>query len=262
MTVVDAAMAAIPRRVPEQSALERCRIISHRGEHDGNRQVKENTLAAFRAARDAGVWGIECDIRWSSDLVPVICHDPSPARVFGIDTPLAQMTFSDIRANLPDIPSLEDVIAEFGGNTHLMLEIKAEPRPDMARQVDILQAGLAPLSPRADYHILALEPETFDLVPFLGPDCWLPVAELNVSTLSRFALDKGCAGLGGHYLLLGPGIQAQHDSQAQQLGVGFPTSRNALFRELNRGVEWIFSNDAVKLQHILDQHLEGETHVR
>ena len=37
----------------------------------------------------------------------------------------------------------------------------------------------------------------------------------------------------------------------------FPSSRNTLFRELNRGIEWIFSNDAVALQHIRDDYLQG-----
>ena len=53
MTTIDLATAAIPRRTPSQAALRQCKIISHRGEND-NRQVLENTLPAFRAARDAG----------------------------------------------------------------------------------------------------------------------------------------------------------------------------------------------------------------
>lgn len=254
MAVVDAAMAATPRRVPGDDALRRCRLISHRGEHD-NRVIRENTLAAFRAARDAGVWGIECDIRWTQDLVPVICHDPSPQRVFDLATPVAAMTFDRLRAEVPGIPSLDEVIREFGGHSHLMLEIKREHRPDEARQKAILQDMLAPLSPGADFHILSLDPEQFAFVDFLPPSCWLPVAELNVTALSRFALERGCAGLGGHYLLLNDRLKARHDALGQRLGVGFPASRNGLFRELNRGVEWVFSNDAVKLQGILDAHL-------
>jgi glycerophosphoryl diester phosphodiesterase len=32
-------------------------------------------------------------------------------------------------------------------------------------------------------------------------------------------------------------------------------SRNCLFRELNRGIRWIFSNDAVRIQKIRDHYL-------
>ena len=62
--------------------MRNCKIISHRGEHD-NVQVLENTLQAFARARESGVWGVECDIRWTADQVPVIHHDPGGSRLFG-----------------------------------------------------------------------------------------------------------------------------------------------------------------------------------
>ena len=37
---------------------------------------------------------------------------------------------------------------------------------------------------------------------------------------------------------------------------GFISSKNCLFRELNRSVDWIFSNDAVKIQKIRNRYLE------
>jgi hypothetical protein len=35
-------------------------------------------------------------------------------------------------------------------------------------------------------------------------------------------------------------------------------SKNCLFRELNRNVEWIFSDNAVELQKVVNQLLENE----
>lgn len=255
MTVVDSIMAVIPRQVPEREALERCKIISHRGEHD-NKHVMENTLQAFEKAREAGVWGIECDIRWTSDLVPVICHDPSPARVFGVASAISSLTFRQLRERVPDIPSLEDVISGFGGSTHLMLEIKSEPWPESARQCDTLRSLLAPLEPVTDYHLLALDPALFNPLDFLPSQSLFPVAETNVKAISEQAIAHHYGGLGGHYLLLSNALKKQHDTHNQRLGTGFPTSKNGLFRELNRGIEWIFSNDAVALQGIRDQYLE------
>jgi glycerophosphoryl diester phosphodiesterase len=83
----------------------------------------------------------------------------------------------------------------------------------------------------------------------------MPVAETNVARLSEYALSQGCAGLGGHYLLLNRSLQRRHGAVGQRLGTGFPGSRNCLFRELNRGVEWIFSNNAAALQEILRKEL-------
>ena len=250
-------MAIIPRRIPERDALERCKIISHRGEHD-NTHVMENTLEAFRVARDAGVWGVECDIRWTKDLVPVICHDPTPERVFaGHTQELATLTFEELRGQVPLIPSLEEVLTEFGGSTHLMLEIKSEAWPDQEQQKALLQAQLASLTPGEDYHFLALDPALFSRVDFMPPRYCFPVAEVNVSRLSRIALTEGFGGLGGHFLLLGNQLKARHEAQGQRLGTGFPTSKNALFRELNRGIEWVFSNDAVALQCVVKHHLNS-----
>lgn len=254
VNVVDSVMAVLPQPVPDQAALERCKIISHRGEHD-NIEVKENTLQAFEAARSAGVWGIECDIRFTSDLVPVICHDACGGRVFGMTTPMCQLTFAELRREAPGIPTLEEIVANYGGNTHLMLEIKAEPWPELQRQRDILRSLLKPLTPTEDFHFLALDPELFSRLDFAPNKAFFPVAEVNVTSLSRVALEQGYAGLGGHFLLLGNRLKKRHEAQGQRLGTGFPRSKNALFRELNRGIELIFSNDAIALQAIRDEHL-------
>ena len=254
MAVVDGSMAVIPRTLPDQKALQNSRLVAHRGDH-GDRQTLENTLAAFERARRAGVWGIECDIRWTRDLVPVICHDPTPERVFGIDVPLASLAFRELRARVPQIPSLDEVVSEFGGNTHLMLEIKSGHWPEPARQAETLRQLLNPLTPGADYHLLTLQAELLDFVPFVPKRFCMPVAETNVAAMSRYALEQGCAGLGGHYLLLNPRLQQRHRAAGQKLGTGFPASRNCLFRELNRGVEWVFSNHAVALQAEVDKAL-------
>ncbi len=48
-------------------------IVAHRGRHD---QLRENTLAAFAAAREAGADAVELDVRRSADGVLVVHHDP------------------------------------------------------------------------------------------------------------------------------------------------------------------------------------------
>ncbi len=247
-------MAGIPRRVPGKSALENCKIISHRGEHD-NITVFENTLSAFHNARRNGVWGIECDLRWTADQVPVICHDATALRVFNDPVAIGDVRLDDLRRRVPWIPTLEELLAEFGGNTHLMLELKAEPFPRPELQRERLRALLAPWEPGRDYHLLALDPTLFQLFPVVPPRYCCPVAEENVTELLKITLESGYGGLGGHFLLLNDRVKQQLDVAECRLGTGFVASRNCLFRELNRGVEWIFSNDAVKLQKIRDRSL-------
>lgn len=254
MASADALMAVWPRSAPDRSVLEACKIVSHRGEHD-NRLVMENTLQAFNNARAAGVWGLECDIRFTADLVPVICHDPDAQRVFGVDSVIAELTFSQLRQQLPLIPSLGELIDEFGGDRHLMLELKPFGDIQHEQKRESLRQHLADLECGRDFHILALQPELFSLVDFLPPESLLPVAELNVSQLSELAMQKRYAGLSGHYLLLANSRLQRHRGQGQSIGTGFPRSKNCLYRELNRGVDWVFSNDAVALQEIVNRSL-------
>lgn len=250
MAAADALTAVIPQPRPDAASLAGCRIITHRGERDGV-NVRENTLAAFAAARAAGVWGLETDIRWTADLEPVAIHDPDALRVFGKPVRVADVTLKELRAAVPDIPTLAELVETFGGGTHLMLEMKAERFPDAARQNDILRAHLAGLEPGRDYHLLALDPALFDVFDTVPAPFCLPVATTNPGLLSAAALAKGYGGLTGHYLLIGPGRQAVHEKAGQKIGTGFIRSQNALWREVNRGVEWIFSNEAAKLRKLV-----------
>ena len=247
MALVDGLMAIIPRAVPNGVALRNCKIISHRGEHD-NRTVMENTLLAFDIARAAGVWGVECDIRWTRDLVPVIFHDPSAERVFGKNLSIDSLDFAELRQQLPAIPTLQEVVARYSGNTHLMLELKGYRPAQLQEQRRKLDNILRHITPGEDYHVLALDPDFFTLVDFLAPEFLLPVAQTNTSELSKISLQRGYCGLAGHYLMLGESVRQRHAKAGQRIATGFPHSRNCLCREIGRGVEWIFSNNAVALQ--------------
>jgi glycerophosphoryl diester phosphodiesterase len=250
LPVIDAVYDRLPRPRSAPERLKDCRIVSHRGEHDG-RQVFENTLAAFDAAVEQGVWGIEFDIRWTRDLEPVVTHDPDLRRVFEQSLRVCDANVQALRRQCPHVPTIAEVIGRYGGKVHLMAEIKPEPYPDPGRQNRILADLFAGLCPGRDFHLLALSPDTFRLVPFAPPSVCLPVARLKISEFSRLAVQRGYAGIAGHYAVLGDDIIARHHAAGQKVGTGYIRSRNALLREINRGVDWIFSNHAVKLQAYL-----------
>jgi len=238
-----------PRRRPSRAALERCRIVSHRGEHD-RRTRRENTLAAFAAAADAGSWGIEFDVRWTRDLQPVVIHDPTTARVFGPRIEIAAVEFDELRRRVPEVPRLEEVVEAFGGRQHLMVELKADRLGEVARKRARLAEIFAVLEAERDYHFLALQPEALEPAEFAGPNACLLVAELNTRGHSRIALEGAYGGLCGHYLLLGDRLLERHRARGQRLGTGFAASRFCFYREVNRGIDWIFTNRARKLAAI------------
>lgn len=254
--VLDLFYARWPQALPPGERLQQCKIISHRGDYD-NRRIFENTVDAFDRARAQGVWGIEFDLRWTNDLHPVIIHDADLRRVFGLRLEVRHATLAELKAQCPRVPTLAEMIQRYGKKIHLMIEIKAERYPDAVAQNRILKEQLCSLAPATDYHLLTLTPEMFDLIDCVPRSAMLPVAYLNFLQLSRLAIRQNYSGFAGHYFLLTRSRLKKHQKFRQKLATGYVNSENCLFRELNRGVEWIFSDNAVALQKIVNRLLQS-----
>ncbi len=244
---IDSIFEIWPQPVPSKKKLRQCRIISHRGVHD-NRTVLENTLEALEGVKRSGVWGVEIDLRWTKDLVPVVIHDRTLERLFDAPVRVSEQPFSTIRKRFPMIPALEEVVDQYGKDLHLMVEIKKENYPDPAYQNGALKDIFRELQPKEHFHLLSLNPEMFDLISFVSPEVCLPISTTSLVVHSRLALTRGYGGINGHYLLVNNGMIFRHHRKNQKVGTGFVESVNCLYRELNRGVDWVYSNDAAKLQ--------------
>ena len=236
--------------IPEPDRLRSCKIISHRGEHD-NRRILENTMRAFEGAVRAGVWGIELDIRWTKDSEPVVFHDPDLLRLYGLGEPVHTFTLDRLKRQFPDIAHLAEVISRLGGKAHLMIEVKQQPWPDPRVQSRRLQEVLHGLEAVRDYHLLALQPEILQPFSNVPTDALVVVAENWPVAHSRWVLQNHWGGTCGHYLLMNRTILRKHHRNGRKIGTGYVRSRNCLFRELNRGVDWIFSNHAGHLLKIM-----------
>jgi glycerophosphoryl diester phosphodiesterase len=255
--ILDRFYARWPQAVPDRDRLQHCKIISHRGDYD-NRNTFENTLTAFDRAQGQGVWGIEFDIRWTKDLNPVAIHDADLRRVFGLNDSIRQVTLTELKSRCPLVPSLSEMIQKYGKKIHLMIEIKAEHYPDPVGQNRILSELLSSLEPEKDYHLLTLTPEMFNLIECVPRSALLPVAHLNFLRLSKMAIERNYSGFAGHYVLLTKSRLKKHKESKQKVATGYVNSKNCLFRELNRNVEWIFSDNAVELQKIVNRLLQGK----
>jgi len=257
LQILDRFYARWPQAVPDRDRLQHCKIISHRGDYN-NLNVFENTMNAFDRALDQGVWGIEFDLRWTKDLNPVAIHDADLRRVFGLDVSIRQVTLAELKSRCPLVPSLAEMTQRYGKKIHLMIEIKAEHYPDPVGQNRILSEHLSSLEPGKDYHLLAMRPEMFRLIECVPRSALLPVAYFNFSRLSKMAIAQNFSGLAGHYALLTRSRLKKHKELKQKLATGYVNSKNCLFRELNRNVEWMFSDNAVELQKVVNQLLQNE----
>ena len=111
-------------------------MIAHRGDPVG--QV-ENTVASFQAGVRAGAGMVEIDVRLTADGVPVLLHDDTLARIWGVPRDLAAMAADQVaRLRGPDgarVPTLAEIaVLAVDSNCELMVDL-----PDAAAGVAAYQ---------------------------------------------------------------------------------------------------------------------------
>lgn len=113
--------------------------VAHRGDSS---RAPENTLPAFRKALRAGVVRLETDVRFTSDGIPVLMHDPTVDRTTDGNGEIAALALAQVRAldagswfatryAGTKVPTLYEVL-ELGrgrGATYLV-ELKTRPTPE------------------------------------------------------------------------------------------------------------------------------------
>ena len=92
--------------------------------------LPENSLAAFKAAVDAG-FGIELDVQLSSDGTVMVFHDYTLDRVCGREGLLTDLTEAELAAiplmgTAQTIPTLAQVLELVDGRVPLLIELKGE----------------------------------------------------------------------------------------------------------------------------------------
>ncbi|WP_454849326.1 glycerophosphodiester phosphodiesterase [Rhizobium binxianense] len=108
--------------------------VAHRGYHDMNKQVWENTLSAFSRAVEAG-FAIECDLHYASDGVPVIFHDENLERLCSLKGDVRERTSKElgliaVGGTKDKIPTLKQLLDLVGGRVPLVLELKGRESDD------------------------------------------------------------------------------------------------------------------------------------
>lgn len=148
-------------------------VFAHRGVSS---EAPENTMAAFRLAKEQGVPGVELDIHLTSDGKLAVIHDHSTKRVApGTDlnieaSSLAELKAVDIgswkdrRFSGERIPLLSELFEELGKDLYFDVEIKSGQAEDKG-----LEAALAAIV--ADFR--------------MGPDN-LIVSSFNPIAVKRF----------------------------------------------------------------------------
>lgn len=116
-----------PAPKPYPAELRTDVLYAHRGLHDGNRTVIENSMHAFALAVENG-YGMEMDLQSTRDGLIVIHHDSSTKRVCGVDAVIEETDYADLPP-LPDgtpLPLFTDFLNLVDGRAPLIIELKAQ----------------------------------------------------------------------------------------------------------------------------------------
>lgn len=108
--------------------------IAHRGLHDGNKTVYENTLTAFERAMASG-YSIECDLQYAADAVPVVFHDDDMQRLCNMQVDVRSKSSSElglvsVGGTKDKIPTLKSLLTLVQGRVPLLIELKGRKGDD------------------------------------------------------------------------------------------------------------------------------------
>jgi len=115
---------------PERTAWLCSALIAHRGLHDNDGGIPENSILAFEKAIEKG-YIIELDVSMTKDKKLVVFHDKKLKRVFGVDNYLNELTYEEVSKyklfNTDEtIPLFSEVLKFVAGRVPLLIEIKNE----------------------------------------------------------------------------------------------------------------------------------------
>lgn len=101
--------------------------IAHRGLHD-NKEVTENSLNAFKAAKDESM-AFELDVHLTKDDVMVVIHDSTLLRVTGKEGIVEDLTYEELQRDYrlldgEKIPTLKEVLDQTCEVVPIVIELK------------------------------------------------------------------------------------------------------------------------------------------
>lgn len=119
---------------------------AHRGLHNAEKGVPENSMTAFRLAVEHGL-GAELDVHLLADGNLAVFHDKTLKRVCGADVEIEDLTAEQLKnysllGTEEHIPLFEEVLELFEGKTPLIVELKME-RGNTAALTDAVMQRLA-----------------------------------------------------------------------------------------------------------------------
>ncbi|MFF5792476.1 glycerophosphodiester phosphodiesterase family protein [Paeniglutamicibacter sp. NPDC012692] len=250
-------------------------LIGHRGAAG---VAPENTLAAFKAGSQSGADFVELDVQLSSDGVPFIFHDETPARTTNVEevfpgrenAPITSFTWKELRqldagsyfsANYAGekIPHFDEVVDVVTGDAGVFIEIKSPAKSPGVEKVvaDALanDARWSKLERAGKIEVLGFDVASNKKFAALAPD--VPLQQLTGSVPGEAVLADYATyadSFGTSYRSLDAAGAARVKDAGLGLGVYTVNSTEAVDASLALGAERITGD----FPQQMDRHIAGQ----
>lgn len=221
--------------------------IGHRG---ASKTFPENTLAAFRAACDAGADLCELDVQLSRDGAVVVIHDDTVDRTTNGRGAVANLTLAELKAldagRGERIPTLDEVFAATAGRCGLNVELKiAGLEPQVAEIMRKHDATSTSMVSSFDWGAL-------DAMRKLAPEIRAGVlAEKKPERMLEAAARMHAYAINPRYDLVTPGLCTTAHERGFKVLVWTVDVPDAMRTLIDAGVDGIMTNYPDRMRSVL-----------
>lgn len=225
------------------------RVVAHRGVHGEPDGPRENTLAAVRAALDAGVEWIEIDVRVCRDGAVVLLHDPTLARLWGDPRAVVDVPWEEVRTlggGDRRVPLLREALDLVAGTGATLLVDVDDP------EVALPAAHVVAQGPADARTAWCGHPESMRRVREVVPDAaiWTPWYAVEPPTPEEL---DGVALVNAQHLLVGEAFVAAVHAAGAEVAVWTVDDAAQAAHLARIGVDSITTNDVVTVRRALPE---------
>lgn len=169
--------------------MDKIKVVGHRGVRGIN---VENTVSALKDARRYGVDAVEFDVRLTRDKQLVLCHNRNLKKIYGIDSNVDEMDFTQLEAlrapNGERVPRLQEIL-DLNIGVPLLMDVKNSGSADL-----IYQTMNRPKNRHVKWMVTTFLADEAARFKQLDKDLWVSVGTLShpfgiIKTARRIGAD-------------------------------------------------------------------------
>ena len=228
------------------------KIIAHKGYHPGD--VPENSLEALIKAQELGVYGSEFDVWMTSDSKVVVYHDKT-VTVNGASKKVYECTYAELKAAVPSLATLEEFLEQGKKCPAVKLICEIKYHDDGNRTVAAAEACHALVSAAgmtAQVEYISVNAAALKRLAVLSPGVMLQDVNSDYPMDRATAVAAGIKGINYDFNKLTDVQIADAHEKGMVVGTWTVDKEEDMRTMINRGVDFITTNEPVLLQQVLE----------